>query len=125
MTEDNIPCTMCGKCCEYVCLQIDEPQDYDDFQNIQWYVAHKNVKVFVDDDDGNWYLQFYSPCKYLTDDKMCSLHSENGKDAKFDICKKHDSETCDNHGEVEGERFAFTEVDQVLKYMELKNIKKE
>ena len=43
-----------GLCCRYFAFPIETPEDWDDYDDIRWYLAHKNVNVFVE--DGHWYL---------------------------------------------------------------------
>jgi hypothetical protein len=48
-------CSNCnGKCCRYVAVEIDKPTTLKDFENIKWFVCHKNVNVFIDDDN-SWF----------------------------------------------------------------------
>ncbi len=104
-------CQLCrGKCCTYVAIEIDEPEDFDDFQNIRWYAAHKNVWVFMDDDE--WYVAFDSPCEHLGEDFLCTTY-EN----RPDVCRNHKFGECDYFldGEFDLELRSMAEVDEYLK----------
>jgi len=90
--EEN-PCNGCTKCCEYVALEIDEPEDKKDFQQIRWFLTHKDVWVFIDHDD-SWNIQFNTPCEKLCEDGWCGIY-----DKRPGICLEHSSENCDKWGE--------------------------
>ena len=32
-----------AKCCKHVAVEIDEPEEKEDFENIKWYVCHSVV----------------------------------------------------------------------------------
>jgi len=36
-----------GLCCRYFAFPIETPEDWDDYDDIRWYLAHKNISVFV------------------------------------------------------------------------------
>jgi len=84
-------------CCKYVTVKIDKPGNQDDFDNIKWYVAHKNVFVY-EDHDGDWYVEFKTECEFL-DDNKCSIHpkNENNKHDFIspDVCQVHDADDCE------------------------------
>ena len=47
--EQPKTCEGCdAMCCKYIAMEIDCPEDAEDFEDIKWYVCHKNVNVFVD-----------------------------------------------------------------------------
>jgi len=104
-------CQRCrGKCCTYVAIEIDAPEDFDDFQNIRWYCAHKNVWVFQDDDE--WYVAFDSPCEHLGEDFLCQTY-----ESRPDVCRNHEFGECDYFldGEFDLELRSMEEVDAYLK----------
>lgn len=113
-------CEGCGgACCKYVALEIDAPEDLDDFENIRWYVAHENVEVFVED-DGVWNIEFKTPCKYLNEEGKCSIHEEfvsNPTIERPKICKEFSVEQCNFHNKYT-ELCRFTRVEEVDKYIE-------
>lgn len=117
--ENEKLCDGCTKCCEYVAIEIDQPEDWDDFQNIIWYVLHEGVWVFTDD-EGDWYVQFDTKCKKLDDKGLCQYY-----DARPKICREHDQDDCEMHGEGTAEELIFKTPEDVLNYMKLKRIKKK
>lgn len=115
-------CSKCdAACCKYVAMEIDCPEDLDDFENIKWYVAHENIRVFVEEDD-SWNIEFITKCKYLRDDNLCSIHEEFVKDPSVSrpkICKEFGVDECPFHNDYE-EKYTFTSIEEVEKYV--KNI---
>ena len=82
-------CQACGgKCCRYVAVEIDEPETKTDFDDILWYVAHRKVSVFIE--DGGWYINFDTKCRYLTRDNRCAIY-----DHKPNICTEHSDDECE------------------------------
>lgn len=77
-----------GICCKHVAIQLDTPEDLDDFEDIKWYVAHKNIRVWIDSEN-DWYVEFITPCKFLKADFMCGYYEGRPK-----ICRSYSEETC-------------------------------
>ena len=109
MTKAN--CKKCNaKCCRYVSLEIDKPEDKEDFENIKWFVAHKNVNVYVDD-EGDWYIEFLTHCDLLKNNK-CKDYKNRPK-----ICRKYSKEECTFHNDY-SEKHTFKTIKDVEKYLE-------
>lgn len=85
------PCHMCPAiCCHYYAMQIDTPEDKEDFENIKWYVAHQGTTAYVE--EGEWYLEIKSRCKYLGGDNRCTVY-----DRRPQMCRDYGN---DDKGEV-------------------------
>jgi len=99
-------CATCGaRCCWYVVVELDTPAAKIDREEIRWLLAHENVSVYIDGDDGTWNVQFNTPCTYLDANNRCTIYRR-----RFDICKDHDPETCeDSDGEETDTIFHTTE----------------
>lgn len=69
------PCHRCGECCNYVAVEIDNPSAFRDYDNIFWYLTHRNISVYVDW-EGDWYIEFESPCEHLTPGKTCGIYAD-------------------------------------------------
>ncbi len=106
------PCEGCSKCCEYVCLEIDAPEDKADYDDIRWYLLHKNVRVFIDHDD-SWNLEFLTPCEKLDKDGNCSEY-----DIRPEICRKHSFEDCEKYGEDEPYKILFEHIEEFNKWVD-------
>lgn len=111
-------CEGCGaKCCKYVAMEIDCPEDLDDFENIKWYVAHENIRVFVEVDNV-WNIEFMTSCKYL-DGEKCSIHEEfvkNPKAKRPKICGEFTADACPNHNKY-SEKYEFNSIEDVDLYL--------
>lgn len=78
-----LPCDLCrARCCTYFALQIDTPKTKADFENIKWYISHRDCFVFVD--GGKWYLQINRPCVHLGPHLECTIY-----DRRPQICRDH------------------------------------
>ena len=71
--KDGGPCHLCNaSCCRYFALQIDTPEDKEDYDHVRWYLAHEGIAVWVD--DGDWYLEVRTPCRHLQGDNTCAIY---------------------------------------------------
>ena len=80
---DSQTCIECrGKCCGYVSIEIDEPTNKEDMDDIRWYLMHKNVNVYIDE-DRDWFVEFQTPCEGF-DRERCEIYDDRPK-----ICRDH------------------------------------
>lgn len=71
--KDGGPCHLCNaSCCRYFALQLDTPEDKEDYDHIRWYLMHEGIAVWVD--DGDWYLEVRTPCRHLQGDNTCGIY---------------------------------------------------
>ncbi len=108
-------CQKCqGKCCRYFALPIEDPEDWDDYDDIRWYLCHENVTVFVE--DGEWYLNVKNKCRYLSEkDFRCGNY-----ELRPHICRKYDTEACDLTGDGYDYELHFEDDKQMEAYMKIK-----
>ena len=112
MTPGCDRCT--GKCCGYFAQPIETPEDWDDFDDIRWYLCHENVSVFVE--DGDWYLNVQNKCRYLSEeDYRCGNYEVRPK-----ICRDYDTDGCDLTGDDYGYELHFLDDKQMEEYMKIK-----
>jgi len=105
-------CSTCkGNCCRYVVIEIDKPKKLKDFEYIKWYVCHKNVNVFVEE-DGLWNLEFITPCEYLDKNNRCKIY-----DKRPQICRDFTVKECPHHNFYE-EKYTFTCLKELEDYIE-------
>jgi Fe-S-cluster containining protein len=97
-------CAVCrGRCCTYVTVEIARPADRVDRDEVRWFLAHENIQVFIE--DGEWYVQFYTPCRHLTADGRCAIYA-----GRFDVCREHSTRECEmSVGKVDAVVFSTTE----------------
>ncbi len=100
------PCNGCTRCCSYVAMELDEPEDNDDFDNIRWYLLHKNVWVFVDHDD-SWNIQFNSPCEKIDEKGWCGYYEKRPS-----ICRGYKSDNCEEHGDGDSYKLLFKNIEE-------------
>ncbi len=104
-------CRACkATCCTYMAIEVDTPSTLEDFENIRWYCAHKDVWVFRE--DGDWYVVFNARCEKLVEDSSCRIHATRPK-----VCRDHKFGECDYYlrGEFELELRSLEEVDAYLR----------
>lgn len=110
------PCGRCdGKCCRYFALPIETPEDWDDFDDIRWYLCHEDVTVFVDDDD--WYLNVKNKCSYLSEEDYCC----GNYSLRPHLCRTYTTDNCDLTGGGDyGYELHFQDDKQMEEYMKIK-----
>lgn len=108
-------CRKCtGMCCRYYALQLDTPTDWDEFDDIRWYLSHENTTIFVE--EGKWYLNVLNKCKYLSEDDYRCLNY----DLRPHICRKYDTDGCDLTGHGYEYEMQFQNDKQMEEYMRIK-----
>ena len=85
-------CHVCGgQCCRYFALQIDKPRSAEDYDHLRWYIAHRDVALFIEDKE--WYLQVNNKCDFLSNEGKCGMYHNRPK-----ICRDYG---WDESGETE------------------------
>jgi len=103
-------CRECGaKCCKYFCFEIDEPDTFEEFEDIRWYLCHEGVTVHID--EGDWYMSIDNKCKMLADDNACTIYATRPL-----ICRKYDPENCDQTGGDYGYDALFRTPEELAAY---------
>lgn len=110
---EKIPkCGECGaKCCRDVAVEIDKPENFNDFETIKWLIAHKNVVVYIDHDD-DWMAEFDTDCEMLDENNNCRIYNE-----RYPVCSRHDPSECIIGGEGEHFKRMFKNAEEVDAYM--------
>lgn len=108
-------CDKCtGLCCKYLALPIETPEDWDDYDDIRWYLVHEDITVFVEDDD--WYININNKCKHLSEKKhRCEIY-----DIRPKICRGYDSDSCDFTSDEYNYELYFKDDSQMVEYMKIK-----
>lgn len=86
-------CRLCNaRCCRYFCFQIGSPETYEQFEQVRWYLTHKDISVHVDP-DGDWWIFIANRCRWLEETR------EGPKCADYEnrplICRQFSPKTCD------------------------------
>lgn len=107
-------------CCKHVAVYIDKPQNYRDYDHIRWYLLHENVWISIDF-QGEWMLEFRTPCKRITKDFKCADY-----DNRPLICKNYPqkNELCEKQSTELSYAYLFTNLEEFETYLKAKkNIK--
>jgi Fe-S-cluster containining protein len=105
------PCETCHSlCCRYFCFEIDRPDDYEEFENIRWYLYHEGVTVHIDE-DGDWCIQIDNPCKELDKNHRCSVYEDRPL-----ICRNYAVDQCEAIDGDFGYRALFKTPDDLVEY---------
>lgn len=107
-----------GLFCRYFALPIETPEDWDDYDDIRWYLAHENVSVFIE--EGVWYLKIKNKCRYLSEKNFeCQIC-----DKRPNICRYYKPVNCDFANGDYGYDLCFEDDQQMEVYMGIKFPKK-
>ncbi len=106
------PCSGCGDCCTYVATQIDDPQSFGDYENLFWYLAHENVAVYIDW-EGDWYLEFQTRCKNLTDAKTCAIYVDRPR-----VCSEFSPDDCERNSREPAYKHLFRSYEDLLGWLQ-------
>jgi Fe-S-cluster containining protein len=105
-------CEECkGACCKDVAIEIDEPEDFDDFEDIKWLIAHENVNVYLDNEH-DWLVEFKTRCKFLDEKNRCKIYHN-----RYKVCGEHDPISCVSNGNGRHHKMIFRNERDVDKYM--------
>jgi Fe-S-cluster containining protein len=110
-------CKKCDAyCCKHVAVHIDKPVNKKGFDHIRWYLLHENVWVSIDL-EGDWVLEFRSPCKKITEDFKCGDY-----DNRPIICKTYPgkNELCERQSDQLSYLYLFTNVEEFELYLKSK-----
>jgi len=114
--KDPNPCSGCSNCCEYIALEIDTPTTVNDFDQIRWFLIHKDVWIYIDEEN-EWHIQFNTPCEKL-ENRRCSIYEER----PF-ICRDYKADECARYGDGEMEKFLFKSGDDLMQHLETRRPK--
>ena len=111
-------CERCiAVCCKYIAVPLDEPEEERDVDDMQWFLLHENIGIYVTE-EGDWYIEFHTPCKKLEGNK-CGIYT-----TRPEVCKEHPMENCEMNGEGEPWEHYFKTPEELLVYIE-KHYKKK
>lgn len=108
--KDSNPCEGCSNCCEYIAVNLDNPSTVNDFDEIVWFLIHKDVWVYIDDED-DWYIQFNTVCDKL-ENRRCGYYPHRPK-----ICRAYQPKDCVRYNEDAPEKYLFKNELDLYRYM--------
>jgi Fe-S-cluster containining protein len=106
-----ITCDECdGECCKTIAIDIETPRLKEDFENIRWYLYHKGLSVYVDNQD-TWLVLIPFPCEHRQKDGKCAIY-----DKRPPICQVYSPEDCEKN--VKEVKFMFSTVEDYDNWLE-------
>lgn len=102
-------CHKCARCCRYFCFEIDEPDTYDEFEDIRWYLCHEGVSVHID--EGDWFISIENRCKMLGQDDRCTIYAKRPL-----MCSTYDPDSCDYTDDDYGYDEEFLTPEEIERY---------
>jgi len=111
------PCSDCGECCRYVAVEIDKPTAFGDYENLHWYLTHRDVAVYIDW-EGDWYIEFTTTCEHQATEGTCGIYEERPK-----ICSDFSWEECEVSVKEPAWRYRFDAPDKLWAWMQEKRPK--
>lgn len=116
MSQSEI-CIRCSGCCNYVVLPIDKPKTKTNIDQYTWFLLHKNVQIYIDNDD-SWNILFITPCTKLKANGGCSIYEKRPK-----ICKDYSPESCSRVGK--DHKVIFETPEAMIAYIEAEKEKRK
>jgi Fe-S-cluster containining protein len=105
-TNDDWENSVCAKCpalcCTYITIEIDEPADEQDLDNLRWYLIHDGITVLVENQ--RWFVKTKTPCVHLQSDYRCAIYPK-----RPEACQRYETESCDYRIQSEGLAPAYRE----------------
>jgi Fe-S-cluster containining protein len=89
--EVESQCTSCipAKCCQYFSLEIDTPASKSDYDDLLWFLAHKDVSIYTQ--NKSWYLMLHNRCTFLNKkSNLCKIYDKRPR-----ICRAHTTDECE------------------------------
>ena len=77
-----------GRCCRYITIQVPAPRDKIDMEEIRWFLAHRDISVYVV--SRRWNVEIRNRCKYLNRRNRCDIYEK-----RPEICRLYDVESCE------------------------------
>jgi len=77
-----------SRCCRYITIILRAPRRKADFDELSWWLAHKNIIVYVE--SRRWHLEVRNPCKYLNGDSLCGIYPD-----RPEVCREYKIKSCE------------------------------
>lgn len=108
-------CDSCkpAKCCYYVSMEVDTPENRKDYEYNLWMIAHKNVSFYIY--RKKWHINFSSRCNFLGRDNRCKIYEK-----RFSVCRNHPNDSCEATGDYDFPEY-FKTYNELLNYIKKKH----
>jgi Fe-S-cluster containining protein len=91
-------------------VKLETPKTEKDFDQILWYIMHKNTYVWIK--KNKWYVRFDTKCNPLSKG-ICREYKRRPM-----LCREYDQNTCEKH--ATDEEYSFHTKKQLLSYLKKK-----
>lgn len=109
-------CEGCGaQCCRHVTVSLERPTCKRDYDEILWFLMHRGVSVYVDDDN-DWFVEFETECEAL-DGEICAAYESRPK-----LCADYDITSCVRFGEGPYYKVRWVNRGEFISWLEGKGI---
>ncbi|HMB00752.1 MAG TPA: YkgJ family cysteine cluster protein [Spirochaetota bacterium] len=112
-------CKKCGSvCCRHIALPIDKPTTKREYDEIRWYLLHKNISIYFDKKK-HWYMEVRTDCKALTANGKCRIYKRRPR-----ICRDYPSrgEFCEYEAGKPYYEKMFTSEKQFIRWLKKNQI---
>lgn len=114
-----VHCFDCNQiCCRTTVVEVEAPRTLRDYSDLLFYLFHFDTEIAVADNDGEieWYVEFMSPCRFLSDGR-CRIYEHRPK-----VCREYDMDHCEYNLP---ERFTYLRTpEEFFAYLQLHGPKK-
>ena len=117
--QELVHCFDCNQmCCRTTVIEVDPPRSIRDYSDLLFYLYHFDTEVVVAKNSGKkeWFVEFMSPCRFLTDGR-CEIYEKRPL-----VCREYDMDGCEFNRPK-----AFTYIrtpDEFFQYLERKGPKR-
>lgn len=77
-----------AKCCMYFSVEIDEPENAGDWDDMLWIIAHRDAQIYVNED--RWFVLVQNPCRFYDPVRGCLIYPQRPR-----ICRGHTWSDCE------------------------------
>ena len=103
-------CKGCTKCCEYINIKLDTPETEEDFDNILWYLLHKDVYVWVKRPN-KWFVRVNTRCNPLKKGR-CKEYARRPM-----LCREYSQKVCEHNKKAKDEKHSFHTRKDLIAYL--------
>ena len=104
-------CPPCARCCKYVSLGMESPDNVKYVSMALWFLFHKGIGIYQAHDD-DWYLIVPTDCEHLQEDGFCGVY----KDRPF-ICREYDVADCEGTSTEPSEKLKFMDAGTFISWL--------
>lgn len=108
LPPDSIPsldpsevCPPCARCCKYVSLGMESPDNVKYVAMALWFLYHQGIGIYQAHDD-DWYLIVPTSCEHLLPTGLCGVYENR----PF-ICREYDIVDCEGSTTEPSEKLKF------------------